>query len=331
MFHTLRSAILLAILAIGVHGFTAQAAGDAEPLDAATIAKNHKANEDCFSCHSEAGLKDPPKPGIDLVKLAATVMVPQVFNDSNHGNMDCRQCHGQSYKDYPHAPNGKTETSPCSECHAGKVLRLEPQFDASVHGKNLKGKMTCGACHDPHIALSAKKLKDPQKIVAQDNKACLNCHNSDLTFAKHAPEDEKTPGTKRVRPDIDTIHEWLPNTRLHWKAVRCIECHTPPVAATKLLSHEIQGKDKAEKACVTCHTRNSSLNTRLYRHLRQEDLQKGGFTNAVILESNYVVGATRHPLLDSIVIGLMVITLFGVLAHGLLRIIFSIRRKGQQR
>lgn len=330
MIHSLRSATALLILALCAQILPVQAAGDAEPPDAATVAKNHEANKDCFSCHSEAGLKNPPRAGVDLVKLEEVLRDQEVFNNSNHGHMDCRQCHGQSYKDYPHAPSGKEETSPCSECHAGKVLRLEPQFEKSVHGQNLKGKMGCGTCHNPHVALSAKKLKDPHKIVAQDNKACLECHNSDLAFAKFAPNGAKTPGTKRARPDIDTIHDWLPNTRLHWKAVRCIDCHTPEVAATKMLSHEILNKDKAEKNCVSCHSRDSSLSTRLYRHLSQEERGKYDFTNSLILSSNYVVGATRHPLLDTVIIGLAALTLLGVLLHGLARAIFAIRRKGKQ-
>ncbi|MDP2826298.1 MAG: cytochrome c3 family protein [Sulfuritalea sp.] len=246
--------------------------------------------------------------------------------------MDCRQCHVRDYDKYPHSVIGKNETSPCTECHAAKVLRLEPQFENSVHAKNkgLKEKFTCSTCHDAHVNIVAKRLTDPAKIVAQDNHGCLECHNSDLTFAKFAPDGEKTPGVKRKRPDIDTIHDWLPNTKLHWNAVRCVECHTPEVAAKKMLSHEILNKEKAEKKCVTCHSANSSLKVRLYRHMAKDEQQRLGFTNSVILSNSYVIGATRHPVLDSIVIGLVLLTLAGMLAHGAIRIVAALRRKGQK-
>ena len=36
---------------------------------------------------------------------------------------------------------------------------------------------------------------------------------------------------------LDDIHAWLPNARLHWRSVRCVDCHTEhegagPMAAT---------------------------------------------------------------------------------------------------
>lgn len=307
-------------------------AGSDAPIDTATIEKNRKANEACYACHSAAGIAKPPKADLDLSKLKDSRLERSVYNPSDHGVMDCRECHaGNHYNDYPHAEIGKTTTSACTDCHAAKVLRLEPQFNASVHAKvkGVKEKFTCSTCHNAHINIVQKRLMDPAKIVAQDNHGCLECHNSDQTFAKFAPEGEKTPGQKKKRPDIDTIHEWLPNAKAHWKAVRCIECHTPAVAAEKMLSHEILNKEKAEKKCLTCHSANSTLKVRLYRHMVKDEQQRLGFTNSVILSNSYVIGATRHPLLDAIVIGLVVLTLAGVLVHGAIRIVAALRRKGQ--
>lgn len=310
--------------------FPVSTTAEEAPIDPAVLEKNRKANEACYTCHSEFGLKNPPRKDMDMKKLAATLVDQPVFNDSNHGHMDCRQCHGQGYNDFPHSVTGKNELSPCSECHATKVARLEKQAEKSVHAKSetLKEKINCSTCHHPHTQLVAAKLKDPHKIVAQDNGPCLDCHNSDETFAKFAPDNEKTPGLKKKRPDIDTIHEWLPNTKAHWKAVRCVECHTPAVEVTKMLSHEIQNKEKAEKKCLSCHSADSSLKTRLYRHMVKDEQQRLGFTNSVILSSSYVIGATRNPTLDIIVIGLVILTLAGVLLHGAIRVIFAIRRKG---
>lgn len=317
------------ILIIGSSGAPAFGGSDAA-IDTATIEKNRKANEACYACHSAAGIARPPRPGLDLARLKDSRVEPGIFNPSDHGVMDCRECHSKTHYDaYPHAEAGKRETVGCTDCHAAKVLRLEPQFNASVHARRqgLKEKFTCSTCHNAHVNIIAARLKDPSKIVAQDNHGCLECHDSEITFAKFAPEDEKTPGLKKRRPDIDAIHEWLPNTKLHWNAVRCVECHTPEVAPGKMLSHEILDKDKAEKRCVSCHSANSSLRTRLYRHMAKDEQQRLGFANSVILSNSYVIGATRHPLLDGIVVGLAILTLLGVSVHGALRVLAARRRK----
>lgn len=324
---------IIALIAIWVGWGGAAFAGSDAPVDQATIEKNRKANVACFECHSAAGVAKPPKAGVDMSKLKESRLEPDVFTPSDHGVMDCRQCHaGTHYDPYPHSAMGKDETSPCTECHAAKVLRLEPQFEASVHAKNekLKEKFTCSTCHNAHVNIVALRLKDPAKIVAQDNHGCLECHNSETTFGKFAPDDEKKPGLKKKRPDIDTIHAWLPNTKAHWNAVRCVECHSPEVKPGKMLSHEILNKEKAEKKCLTCHSANSSLKVRLYRHLVKDEQQKFGFTNSVILSNSYVIGATRHPLLDTVLIGLVILTLLGVLAHGAIRIVAALRRKDKK-
>lgn len=284
------------------------------------LVKIRAANDGCLACHSEAGLKKPPREGLDLKKLRNYLVDLGTYTASDHGQMACSKCHGDGYDDFPHAAKAKEDLSECQDCHARKAMRIERQFDKSVHAEHLSDSFTCATCHDPHVMTLAAKLRDPQKIVAQDNKICLDCHDSDIAFAKIAPE-------KKKRPPIDDIHSWLPNTRLHWKAVRCIECHTP--TEDKLsLSHEIENKDKAEKKCATCHSANSSLNARLYRHLAKEEQHQYGFLNSVILSNNYVLGATRNPTLDMILIGLFVATVVGVIGHGIVRILMnSLRRR----
>ena len=318
------AATLLLVIAAGALPVYAQEKTSAL-MTPELLEKVRKSNNECFACHTEEGVKNPPKTeaDMDLVKLRTLVHDPKIFNGSNHGLMECKQCHGTGYSAFPHDADAKKNLSSCDECHAAKVMRIEQQFDASVHAKNLKEKFTCTTCHSPHIDLIASKLIDPHKIVAQDNGHCLACHDSDLEFAKFAPDDEKT-SLKKKRPDIDTIHEWLPNTRLHWKAVRCVECHTPP---TKTLSHEIVNKEKAEKKCLTCHSANSSLKTRLYRHLVKEEQEKLGFANSVILANSYVLGATRHPVLDTLLMIAFGAMVLGLLAHGLGRIISKLIRR----
>ncbi len=287
------------------------------------LEKIRKANEECFSCHSREGVQKPPKEGMDLKKLAGLIQDKEAFKGSDHQRLACTKCHNEGYDEHPHAAGAKDATSTCSDCHSKKATRVEKQFEKSVHAKNLSDKFTCTTCHNPHVMRIAEKLGDPAKIVQQDNRVCLSCHDSDEKFAKFAPE-------KKLRPLIDDIHDWLPNTRLHWKAVRCVECHTPAVAAGEPLSHEIVNKERAEKKCVACHTGDSALRTRLYRHLVKDEQQKYGFINSVVLAKSYVIGATRNPTVDTLMIALTALTLIGVLAHAAMRILMSFLRRRKQ-
>ena len=275
--------------------------------------KVREANGECFACHSEAGIKAPPKEGMDPKKLKGLLQDPAHFYAADHQKLLCTKCHSEGYDDFPHEANAKESTSTCTDCHSKKANLIEKQFDKSVHAE-LSDTITCTTCHNPHLMRVADKLGDTRKIVAQDNRVCLDCHDSEERFAKFAPE-------KKKRPPIDDIHDWLPNTRLHWKAVRCVECHTPAVAAGEMLSHEILNKEKAEKNCLSCHSANSSLKTRLYRHLAAEEQQQYGFAHSIILTQSYVLGATRHPLLDTLILLAFGAMIVGLLAHGLGRII----------
>jgi len=325
--HQIRTVIAgLLLFAVVLFPAYAQEEKTSAAMTPELLEKIRKSNNECFACHSEEGFKNPPKVEMDLVKLRTLVQDTKAFNGSNHGLMECKQCHGQGYNDFPHEAEASAKLSPCEECHAVKVLKIEMQFDASVHAVNVKEKFTCNTCHSPHIDLIASKLIDPRKIVAQDNRHCLDCHDSDLQFAKFAPDDEKTL-LKKARPNIDTIHDWLPNTRRHWQRVRCIECHTPEGKGGKILSHQIMDKEKAEKKCLACHNTNSSLMTRLYRHLIKEEQQKLGFVNSVILSNSYVLGATRNPLLDAVLMITVGALLLGLLLHGLGRIVVRLMQR----
>ncbi|HRE17409.1 MAG TPA: cytochrome c3 family protein [Rhodocyclaceae bacterium] len=317
---TIQTMCIVLLGTFGVVSPTFSASDEVKPQTPEMQEKIRKANAECFSCHSAEGLKHPPKEGLDLKKLKGLLQSPEVFKNSDHQRLACTKCHNEGYDEHPHAADAKDSTSTCSDCHSKKADRVEKQFEKSVHAKNMADNFPCTTCHNPHLMRVAEKLVAPEKIVAQDNRVCLGCHDSDEQFAKFAPD-------KKSRPLIDDIHNWLPNTRLHWKAVRCVECHTPAVAAGEPMSHEILNKDKAEKKCVSCHTGDSSLKTRLYRHLATDEQKKYGFINSVVLSNSYVIGATRHPALDWLMVGLVAATFFGVLAHAALRVLMSYLRR----
>ncbi|HEY0885530.1 MAG TPA: cytochrome c3 family protein [Ramlibacter sp.] len=293
----------------------------ATPPDPALAEKVRRSNDQCLSCHSAAGVANPPRADLDLERLKTFLVDPTTFKDSNHGGVECKTCHGQAYVPYPHRPNARAQISPCEECHAQKVLRLEPQFIRSVHARNLPGRFTCATCHDPHRFQVARKIGNPRRIVSQDNAMCLDCHADDRRFRKTAKPD--TP-----RPDLDHIHDWLPNPQRHWQSVRCVECHTPVSTVDSLsLSHEILDKTRAVKDCVACHSADTALRTRLYRHLVDQEQQTAGFMNSVILRDAYVVGAMRNTYLDTGMTVLLGLTVAALGGHGLIRILAALWRR----
>lgn len=318
---------MLLILAVFLPGTALAQTRGAMGTDPETVAQVRAWNAECLQCHVGDSLQEPGRSLFTVPKAAgASMRVSPGFSASNHGGMACKTCHTGGYLAYPHDMAGgrKAETLQCDECHAQEAFRVEAQVAKSVHSRNLKENFTCSTCHDPHLAASAKRLGSVEKLVAQDNGMCLNCHNSDERFAEFG--GKVLPD--KQRPDIDTIHAWLPNTQRHWEAARCIDCHTPPSTHRSLaLSHEILDKDKAQRSCAACHTQNSALRTRLYRHVAEIETRELGFINAAIVRNTYVIGATRNAYLDALGFILVGGTLVVVVIHGLIRIVIARRRR----
>lgn len=260
------------------------------------------------SCHED-----------QLEEYTESIHGQQLLEEDNTDAATCSDCHTSHSVGNTSAQTIKQAiTESCGDCHEKEFK----SYERTKHGKVAKhagaNTIRCADCHGSHGVSLLTKLPDARKTVAQDNKMCMSCHNSDKAFEKFAPELVADKGVgKEPRPDLDKIHSWLPNAQLHWKAVRCVDCHT---SAEEGKSHELLNDEKAQRQCVTCHTRDSALATRLYRHLAEEEEQKYGFANSVILANSYVVGATQHPLLDSIVLAVAALTLGGVLIHGAIRI-----------
>lgn len=289
-------------------------------LAAETGAEILPANQPCLACHSATGLKNHPPTQVDLVKLKKKLLDPAQFSTSNHSSLACTQCHSDEVKTWPHPANTRSLISACEQCHATQVMRFEKQIADSVHGKIMQEPLTCLNCHNPHRDGTARRQKEARKTAQQDNASCLDCHQSNLAMSKAS-------GNSSPRQDLDALHAWLPNTRLHWQAVRCLDCHTE----SDKKPHAIIAGKQALRQCVSCHSANSTLKTRLYRHQALEEQEKWGFLNSAVLRSAYVVGATRHPQLDRAIMILAGLTVLGVLGHGLLRIIAALWRRNKER
>jgi len=259
------------------------------------------------------------RPDVNKADLTDRLVNPDAFLKSNHGNVECVACHVTGFKEFPHAEAAKQQINNCDECHTRQFLRIEDQFLKSVHAKKAKeqpGSFTCVTCHDPHVFLKASHFSTTRQAVRQDNAMCLQCHASDERFRQLS---------KDARPDLEKIHDWLPNIPLHWAAVRCVECHTP--VPQSILSHEILPAERAERNCVSCHSANSTLRVRLYRHLVEEERETVGFINSVILNEAYVIGATRNRYLDMAFGLAAAVVVGGIALHGLARFVAGLRRR----
>lgn len=279
-----------------------------------------KDNEDCLFCHGRPGLGYPDYEAGGVINYSVD---PEAFANSNHGDQDCTKCHNDSYGKYPHPLETKNDSLDCVACHSKKKSyrtvfeELVEEFKQSVHYQKVGDRITCFSCHNSHSFTLAEYHDSIQSVIEQDNNYCLNCHRNAKRFRQY---------TDSVIPPLDLIHAWLPNKELHWQKVRCVECHTPH--NPDRLSHTILAADKAERRCVTCHSRDSLLLTQLYKHFRSEGSRSYGLLSVTLLNDSYILGSTRLPELDQISLLLLGITILTVLLHALVRYIIH-RRNGE--
>lgn len=286
-------------------------------------AENAEFNEKCLKCHGQSKYKYiNPESGSEVTKrmYLETIINRVEFAESNHKNFKCTDCHSEEYSTFPHLGNLRMESKyACNDCHAGdeayakfKFEEIETEFQASVHATKHSEDFNCWMCHNPHAykinVRSEEKIKD---IVAYDNAICLNCH-ADISKYQML--------TDKVNPNILVKHEWLPNQALHFKNVRCIECHAR-TNDTILVAHNIRPKKEAVRRCVECHSTNSILMASLYKYKVQEGRSKTGFYNGVIMNEGYVIGANRNYYLSLLSMVMFGCVIAGIAIHASLRII----------
>ena len=279
----------------------------------------------CLRCHGMATLSDRDPTTGEIIDLSVD---REAFVHSNHGELACQDCHDDTgFQAFPHSEAARRTRLHCLDCHDPKddpkfaryrFPEIEAEFKRSVHFREHPQAFDCFTCHDPHAFEIADKARFTAEVIAQDNGMCLQCHTAPQRLSVLAPE--------RRFPDLDAIHSWLPKPDLHWRAVRCVECHTPATASGRM-SHTVLGKDKAERNCVVCHTTDSLLLTKLYRHRKTEEVETAGFVNAVMLNDAYIIGATRNAVLDWLTYLLVGGTALGVAGHAAARVYFAGKRR----
>jgi len=274
----------------------------------------------CNHCHSQTAQLYAVAQ--DLWRVDDLLIDPDKFAASTHGKLDCLDCHAFTWPFFPHPRVSNTLNIRCPDCHGrrqpGDKFRFDDinkQMHESIHYKKLKNEFSCDSCHDPHTFQASNASTPIPEMIRRSNALCTRCHMSKYTFSEF---------TDRAFPNLEEIHDWLPNQALHWKHVRCVECHTP---ADQGLSHLVRSAKASGRFCEKCHSANSVLLTKLYRHRIDENREKYGFTNSIVFNEAYIIGMTRNEIMDKLFLALLVLTLLGIGGHGTLRYIAGRRRR----
>lgn len=279
-------------------------------------------NQECLKCHGHTYYyyyNDWVERDIKARMNPYYIVDSAEFYISNHWNFRCVDCHSEDYSEFPHA--GELRMEPiyeCVDCHEGdddyahfNFEAINEEFHKSVHSSKHSEDFTCWMCHDPHTYhISARSHDNMHEFIQYDNEICLTCHADISKYQLLTTLDN---------PNILDKHGWLPNQGLHFKSVRCIECHTE-INDTILVAHNVLPKEQAVKRCVDCHSKNSVLLTSLYKMQFTDQRSLIGFSNAAILEEAYIIGANRNFYLNRLSIGLFGLMMILIVIHAVLRL-----------
>jgi cytochrome c1 len=286
--------------------------------------KNAADNESCFKCHGQSKYTyENNESGKTVTKrmYSELIMNRQVFYESNHREFKCIDCHSEDYGTFPHPGALRMEAKPnCMDCHGGDEKyakfhfeNIEKEFMESMHSEKHSGDFTCWMCHNAHTyKITARTDDNVKHTIAYDNAICLDCHANITKYQLL---------TTKENPNILQKHEWLPNQVLHFKSVRCIECHTRRQDDSTLVAHKINPKTLAVKRCTECHSNNSVLMATLYKYQVKEVRSAKGFFTSVFSGDSYAIGANRNFLLNMVSLVIFGFVLIGIIVHAILRII----------
>jgi len=280
-------------------------------------------NELCLKCHTHQTISFH---NTLTDKQDKRMMNPLYILDKDHlakgvhAKFKCTDCHSADYDKYPHNAELKLEPlSTCLDCHGGdkkyaafQFEKIDEEFQKSVHFQKSGESFTCSKCHNQHYYQAKSRTSSVVgDIVSFSNEMCMSCHSNNVKFQLISDT---------LKPALSSIHEWLPNQELHFKNVRCIECHTQVVDSLSV-SHNIMPKEKALKNCVECHSKNSMLEASLYKYKNIQSRSAGGKLNSIISNKSYVIGAYQNVYLNYISIFIFLMALAGICIHIIVRIV----------
>jgi hypothetical protein len=283
---------------------------------------NLEGNKHCFDCHANKiySYENEMTGRIDRKAMNPNFIYnPDDFYKGVHRHFSCTDCHSPDYETFPHQAELRLEEMySCMDCHGGDPTYakyhfdlIDDEFHKSVHSTKHDESFNCWMCHDPHSYRSMTRGNfKVSEIVTYHNNVCSSCHDNPDRFQRLSDS---------LKMPLEQIHSFLPNYKLHFSAVRCIECHTS-VEDTMWVAHNILGKEFAVKKCVECHSSNTMLMSSLYKYQNIEARRNRGTLNAVFLNESYVIGANRNVYLNILSLVLFGMTILGIMIHVYFRI-----------
>ncbi len=288
----------------------------------AVIFENIEGNKTCLKCHGEEFYyyyNDWIEIDVKARMNPYYIIDSASYYISNHKTFLCIDCHSMDYEDFPHSGELRMELKyTCMDCHEGdenfeayQFEKINEEYLKSVHSATYDELFTCWMCHNPHTyKINARTSDQLRDIITYDNEICLSCHTDASKIQLLTDMDD---------PNIIDQHEWLPNQKLHFQHVRCIECHTD-IIEDILIAHHILPKEDAVRKCEECHSRDSRLLASLYKFRAKEERSAVGFINASILDEAYIIGANRNYYLNVVSLVIFGLVLIGIIFHASLRI-----------
>jgi hypothetical protein len=280
-------------------------------------------NEKCFKCHTHQTFTFHNTVTDTEDKRMSNplyILDQNRFAISVHGKFTCTDCHSSAYNKYPHNAELKLEPlGTCLDCHGGdeqyakyQFEKINTEFRKSIHFQKSGESFTCSKCHNQHYyQAKSRNSSEVGEIIGFSNQMCMSCHSNNTKFLLISDT---------LKPALSQIHEWLPNQELHFKFVRCIECHTEVVDSLSV-SHNILPKEKALKNCVECHSKNSMLVASLYKYKNLQHRSEAGNLNTIISNKSYVIGAYQNARLNYISFIIFLMALTGIGIHLIARIV----------
>ena len=266
--------------------------------------------EMCQMCHADESIEPVTERGA-ILDLYLPV---ETYEMATHGNMECTLCHVESeeggFEEFPHLLD-KSATPMCLDCHGEEFEDIHDAYELSYHAKNIK-EFSCFNCHDIHRANFDSLTQDYAHEIQYYNQKCYHCHVDSAIYAYYSGKDASK---------LDLSHSFLPSREVHWRSVRCVECHTP---ADQSNVHDIVAGDQAQHKCVACHSQNTLLTRKLYKRTATTDAgdqDNHKIMNYFLFQNAYVIGATRLTIVDTLVLILFIAAFAGVVGHGLLRVV----------
>ncbi|MBM2814343.1 MAG: hypothetical protein HW421_1105 [Ignavibacteria bacterium] len=301
----------------------------------------------CIYCHSKAVTK-----GYDLPEAQLKLNQERLCLDCHLNNPNVKSTFAKTLVKYESSVHGsailkgKKEAATCIDCHGAHNLQkaeaaeskinqfnvpklcgkchvsISMEYTSSIHGTALMkynpDAPGCTYCHGEH---DIKPLPDvPPRVFEESHIKHSTVVRNKMVFCIACHADEKLMKKYKLNT-VAKAHDWLPNKASHWETVRCVDCHSS--YAPPNLSHNILPPEKTIKKCEECHTQNSVLMAKLYKHEKQTSREKFGWINGVLLSNAYVVGSTRNVLLETMSIVIAALVMFGAGFHGLLRWYFK--------